>query len=226
MAPSGSGAFLTNISDALVDLGPAGIHLTSLTLTPSHQAVLTQTDQTVHGRLPDTADVFPLAELPPGGRFASHEQRREAFWQPAPHAPAYLHLAWLLNELGEELNTLRAAGLILLRAESPEPDSVDLILVHHPLHTAAEPPANVSPEGETRCQASYQPPETGQDQRVTGTSTGTTYRVRIQLQHRGHPLEFPAMYLRELFEESRHTRWMTTSTTHSPLPLVDLRSVL
>lgn len=137
-----SGAFLTRISDALVELGPGGINLTSLTLASPHQATFTQPEHQTALRPLTAIEAFPLAEPPSGSWFVSHEQHRQTFWQPASTAPAYLHFAWLLNELGEELSTLEAAGLTLLRAEALQAESVDLILAYRP----AEPSAEARPE--------------------------------------------------------------------------------
>ncbi|MFG2196782.1 hypothetical protein [Streptomyces sp. NPDC048639] len=219
-----SGAFLTRISDTLVDLGPGGIHLTSLTLAPAHQATFTRPEQQTALRLPSAAEAFPLAEPPSGSWFVSHEQRRHAFWQPAPTAPSFLHCAWLLNELGEELNTLEPAGLTFLRAEAPQPESVDLVLVHRRVEPSAEPRLEAPGEGEIRYGATYQSPEPGQLETSLRTGPEVTYRVRIQLQDRQEPLEFPVLFLRELFEENRYPKWMAAEETE--LPLVDLRGVL
>lgn len=53
----------------------------------------------------------------------------------------------------------------------------------------------------------------------------TAYRVRIGLTGRNVLLDFPGMYLRDLFTEGRHHARLTHDPAH-PTPVVDLRGLL
>ncbi|WNZ09442.1 hypothetical protein [Streptomyces sp. 11x1] len=53
----------------------------------------------------------------------------------------------------------------------------------------------------------------------------TTYRVRIAVASRREVLDFPGMYLRDLFAEGRYRAYLTPGLA-GELPVVDLRTVL
>src|SRR5215203_1116148 len=104
MDPAGTSEFLTRISDTLIDLGPSGVQLVRLTLDPARREVLFAQPA---GERPVGDRSDPPAEPPASGRFGTHQERRATFWQPASDAPAYVQLAWLLSELGDDTLLLR-----------------------------------------------------------------------------------------------------------------------
>ncbi|MBH1937263.1 hypothetical protein I5Q34_23840 [Streptomyces sp. AV19] len=53
----------------------------------------------------------------------------------------------------------------------------------------------------------------------------TAYRVRIALADRTEPLDFPGMYLRDMFAEGRHRKYVAPGTEQG-MPVADLRGVL
>lgn len=53
----------------------------------------------------------------------------------------------------------------------------------------------------------------------------TAYRVRIALAGREEPLDFPSMYLRDMFAEGRHREHVAPEPTQG-MRVVDLRGVL
>lgn len=53
----------------------------------------------------------------------------------------------------------------------------------------------------------------------------TAYRVRIALAGREEPLDFPSMYLRDMFAEGRHREHVAPEPTQG-MPVVDLLGVL
>lgn len=122
-----AGAFLRRASDAAVDLGPLGLRLTSVAVEPGCLGGFTA-DESPPTEPTDLDAAFPLALIPASGAFASHEERRTSYWQPAAAAAGYLHLAWLLNDLADEASRLAESGLVLVGVESPDPSYADVLL--------------------------------------------------------------------------------------------------
>lgn len=169
MTGSESG-FLGRLADAVFELGADGFRLTAVSLE----------DRSVS--FGDTVQVpgppsYVQGELPATGRAG----RREYDWQPAPEAPEYLHLAWLLADLAEWVTALAEKRIAVTGVEAPEPGWCDVLV----------------------------------------RDGDTAYRVRIGLAGRTEPLDFPGMYLLELFAEGRYRRYLTADAQ-----VVDLRGVL
>lgn len=166
-------AFLIHVSDTAFELGPHGFHLIAVTMRPRQ---FTCADTGVKPAPPAY-----VSGPPP----ESHQQRRAVFWQPAPEAPPYLHLAWLVNEIATELSALAEEAITVFGIDSPTTSWAEL-------------------------RAAFR---------------DTSYRVRIGLAGRDEPLDFPGMYLREMFTAGRHRRYLATGTA-AETPLIDLRGVL
>ncbi|WP_409236543.1 hypothetical protein [Streptomyces sp. PA5.6] len=110
--------------------------------------------------------------------------RREHDWQPAVDAPAWMTMAWLLEDMATWLTPLAEDHISVLGFESPSQDWCDVRLL------------------------------AGQDR----------YRVRIRLAHRRALLDFPAMYLRDLFTEGRQRAYLSGEGGDEER-VVDLRDV-
>ncbi|MEV6319246.1 hypothetical protein [Streptomyces sp. NPDC051776] len=166
--------FLTRASESVFDLGLDGFRLGALTLQGRRLAVI---DTGAAGDPPCYADGPP----PVPGR----EGRREHDWQPAADAPAWMQMAWLLEDLATWVHPLAEEHITLTGIEAPESQWCDVLL----------------------------------------RDGDTAYRVRILLTGRDEPLDFPGMYLRDMFTEGRHRDHLMAEEP-GDLPVVDLRSVL
>ncbi|NDU74530.1 hypothetical protein GWI34_18105 [Actinomadura sp. DSM 109109] len=132
------------------------------------------------------ADLFPQASFPDDASVDDPEERRRAYWQPAPEAPGGFQVAWLLDGFAEDIGGFTAARLRLERM-------------------------TVSPAGHADIAVRWE----------EGPGRACTFRVLIE--NRTEPLDFPALYIRDIFE-GRHPRW-DAGAAGLP-PFVDLRSLL
>ncbi|MBT2510764.1 hypothetical protein J7I98_34075 [Streptomyces sp. ISL-98] len=167
--------FLTRASEAAFELGADGYRLSTVTIKSRHIAF------TDTGIAPDPP-LYAEGEPPP---VPGREGRREYDWQPATDAPAWMNMAWLLEDLAAWIVALANEHVTLVGAESPHPHWCDVLV----------------------------------------RDGDTAYRVRIALAGRRDPLDFPGMYLRDLFAEGRHRDHLAPAPEEGT-PLVDLRTVL
>jgi hypothetical protein len=173
---SPSSAFLTRASENVFELGRDGYRLSALTVG---ECRLTLIDTGTAGDPPVYAD----GEPPVPGR----EGRREYDWQPAPTAPSWMHMAWLLEDLATWVDPLFEEGVTLDGIDAPHAQHCDVLVRHE----------------------------------------DTAYRVRIALTGRRDQLDFPGMYLRDMFTEGRHHAHLAAAAADpGGAALVDLRGVL
>ncbi|NEA44558.1 hypothetical protein [Streptomyces sp. SID11385] len=170
MTGDADSAFLTHASEAAFDLGEDRFRLTTLRIHPRSVA-FTETEG------PAQPPVY--REGPPPG--TGREARRTYDWQPAAAAPAWMNMAWLLDDLAAWVGQMAEDHVVLAGVESPEPDWCDVLV----------------------------------------RDGDTPYRARLALAARDEVLDYPGMYLRELFAEGRHRDHLAENGT-----LVDLRGVL
>jgi hypothetical protein len=176
---------LTRVSDAVVDMAPYFLRLSVVGIEPAREVAFVEVSGEPVPPPYDPAKSFPLALIPETGDFPSHELRRQSFWQPGAAAPSYLHLAWLLEDLGQATAELADAGVTVARIDSPSAEYVDVTFT-------------------SDC-----PPRSG------------THRIRFRLEDRAGPLEFPAMYVRDLFASGDHDRLRVSGEG-----VIDLRDIL
>ncbi|MGW3917385.1 hypothetical protein ACWEBX_38820 [Streptomyces sp. NPDC005070] len=162
--------FLTHAAEVAFDLGLDRFRVTKLTLR-SRAIEFTE----VGG--PSEPPVYFGGEPPGTGR----EARRTYDWQPGADAPAWMNMAWLLDDLAAWVDQMAVDRITLIGIEAPEPHSCDVLVL----------------DGDSR------------------------YHVRLALADRRDVLDFPGMYLREMFAEGRYRAYLLEDQ-----PVVDLRGVL
>ncbi|MGW3667430.1 hypothetical protein [Streptomyces sp. NPDC005141] len=162
--------FLTHAAEVTFDLGLDSFRVTKLTLG-SRAIEFTE----VSGE--SEPPVYLEGEPPGEGR----EARRMYDWQPAASAPAWMNMAWLLDDLASWVDQMADDHITLIGIEAPESHWCDVLLL----------------DGDSR------------------------YRVRMTLADRREILDFPGMYLREMFIEGRYRAYLVEGQ-----PVVDLRAVL
>ncbi|MFD9908764.1 hypothetical protein [Streptomyces sp. NPDC059063] len=170
-------AFLLHASEAAFEWGQDGFRITAVDLS-SREITLADTGE------PAGPPAYEQGEPPVPGR----EGRRAYDWQPAVHAPHWMNLAWLLEDMATWVPQLAEEQVTLTGIAAPVADWCDVL---------------------------------------THTRDGS-FRVRIKLAQRDELLDFPGMYLRDLFAEARHLRHLAPSaSSHAgDARLVDLRDVL
>ncbi|MBW8735954.1 MAG: hypothetical protein JF621_02060 [Streptomyces turgidiscabies] len=166
--------FLTHAAEAAFDLGRSRFRVSALAIA-TRRIEFTETDG------PSAPPVYEEGEPPDSGP----EGRRTYDWQPAADAPAWMNMAWLLDDLAAWVDAMAEDHITVTGIDAPEADYCDVLVL----------------DGDSR------------------------YRVRIALAGRKSVLDFPGMYLRELFAEGRHRPYLTTHPTWDR-PVVDLRAVL
>ncbi|OEJ23189.1 hypothetical protein BGM19_36380 [Streptomyces agglomeratus] len=110
--------FLTRVSEAAFELGTDGFRVTAMTIK-SRQIGFTDT-----GTTPDPP-LYMQGEPPP---VPGRQGRREYDWQPATHAPAWMNMAWLLEDLATWIQPLADEHVTLLGIEAPLPHWCDILL--------------------------------------------------------------------------------------------------
>ncbi|MFD5098257.1 hypothetical protein [Streptomyces albidochromogenes] len=120
--------FLTRASEAAFELGADGFRMSAMTITSRHIAF------TYTGITPDPS-LYTEGEPPP---VPGREGRREYDWQPASDAPAWMNMAWLLEDLATWIQFLAEEHVTLhvparnVRGRPPSRPS-------HPRARGAEP---------------------------------------------------------------------------------------
>ncbi|MFJ4439749.1 hypothetical protein [Streptomyces sp. NPDC088923] len=170
MTGDADSAFLTHASEVAFDLGEDRFRLTALRIRPRSVA-FTETEG------PAQPPVYREGAPPGTGR----EARRTYDWQPAAGAPAWMNMAWLLDDLAAWVGQMAEDHVTVTGVEAPTPGWCDVLI----------------------------------------RDGDTPYRARITLAERIEILDFPAMYLRDLFTEGRHRDHLSEDGS-----LVDLRGVL
>ncbi|MEU8794568.1 hypothetical protein [Streptomyces sp. NPDC048643] len=162
--------FLTHASEAAFDLGRDSFRVTTLKLRP-RTIEFTQTSG------PPAPPLYFEGEPPATDR----EARRIYDWQPAADAPAWMNMAWLLDDLASWVGPMADDRISIVGIEASEPDWCDVLVL----------------DGDS------------------------SYRVRISLANRREILDFPGMYLRDMFAEGRYRTYLTQDPS-----LIDLRNIL
>lgn len=165
--------FLSRSSEVAFDLGLDGFQVSAIAVQP-RQVTFTATDG------PVSPPSYREGEPSVPGRAG----RREHDWQPAVDAPAWMVMAWLLEDMATWITPLAEDHIFVLGFEAPSQDWCDVLLL----------------DGDVR------------------------YRVRIRLAHRRELLDFPGMYLRDMFSEGRQHAYIS-SEAGSKEQVVDLRDV-
>ncbi|MER6916876.1 hypothetical protein ABT354_34970 [Streptomyces sp. NPDC000594] len=166
--------FLIRAAENAFELGERG-HRVTLVEIPSQRVTAVDT-----GCPPEPPVYIQGEPFLPGT-----EGRRGFDWTPAPEAPSWMQLAWLLKDLGEWLSMLAEAQVTVEGLESPLADWCDVRVR----------------DGDTRL------------------------RVRIALSGRTDALDFPGMYLHDLFREGRSQAHLVPGRAPADR-LMDLRDVL
>ncbi|MFG2196141.1 hypothetical protein [Streptomyces sp. NPDC048639] len=109
--------FLTRTSESVFDLGLDGYRLSALDITGRS---LTMIDTGTAGDPPQYADGPP----PVPGR----EGRRKHDWQPAPAAPSWMQMAWLLEDLATWAESMAEEHVTLTGIDAPQPQWCDILL--------------------------------------------------------------------------------------------------
>lgn len=165
--------FLSRSSEVSFDLGLDGFRVSAIEMR-SRQVTFTATDG------PVAPPSYLEGEPPVPGRVG----RREHDWQPAVDAPAWMVMAWLLEDMSTWITPLAEDHTLVLGFEAPSQDWCDVLLLN------------------------------GDDR----------YRVRIRLAHRHELLDFPGMYLRDMFSEGRQRAYISPESGPNE-QVVDLRDV-
>jgi hypothetical protein len=108
------------------DLGRDRFRLRALDI-PSRRIEFTETER------PLPPPVYDQGEPPD----TSREGRRTYDWQPAADAPAWMNLAWLLDDLAVWVGQMAEDHITLQGVDAPLPDRCDVLLL----------------DGDTRCRA-------------------------------------------------------------------------
>ncbi|MER5257917.1 hypothetical protein [Streptomyces sp. NPDC002855] len=166
--------FLTRASEAAFDLAQEGFRVSAIAVQP-RQVSFTATDG------PVAPPAYAEGEPPVPGRAG----RREHDWQPAAHAPSWMNMAWLLEDMATWITPLAEDHILTIGFQSTSQDWCDVLLL----------------DGEA------------------------PYRVRIGLAHRHELLDFPGMYLRDMFAEGRQHNYLSPEVQQHE-QVVDLRNIL
>ncbi|GLF94891.1 hypothetical protein [Streptomyces yaizuensis] len=111
-------AFLTHAAEVVFDLGLDRFRLTALTVP---------TRRIAFAELPGPARP-PVYQAGGPPASAAPEGRRPPDWRPAADAPAWLHLAWLLDDLAAWTVALAEERITVTGLEAPRPEWCDLLL--------------------------------------------------------------------------------------------------
>ncbi|MFJ5773585.1 hypothetical protein [Streptomyces sp. NPDC093094] len=115
---AGDSEFLSHASEVAFDLGRDRLRLRALDI-PSRRIEFAETAQP----LPPPA--YEHGEPPDTGR----EGRRTHDWQPAADAPAWMNLAWLLDDLAAWAGQMAEDRVVVQGLDAPHPDRCDLLLL-------------------------------------------------------------------------------------------------
>ena len=110
--------FLTHAAEAAFDLGRIRFRVSALTIA-TRCIEFAETDD------PSAPPVYEEGEPPDTTR----EGRRKYDWQPAADAPAWMNMAWLLDDLAAWIAVMAEDHITVTGLDTPEPDCCDVLVL-------------------------------------------------------------------------------------------------